>query len=361
MHAGRILISLALLAAITAGGGYWYFHLRQAPDSAAATSAPAAGLDVRVEAAEVMVEDIELTIPAVGSLRSNESVIVSPEIGGRVTEILVSEGQSIATGTRIATLDQSVYLAELARAEANLTMSSANFKRAADLLEKKVGTARAKDEAEAAWKADEAAVALAQARLEKTVIVAPFDGVLGLRSVSVGQYLEPGDPIIKIEDIDPLKVDFRVPEIYFAKVRVGQRIAVGIDALEGETLTGTIHAIDPLIDVEGRSIVIRATVPNGDFRLRPGLFARVALVYDTIEEAILVREDSVFSVGDGKFVFRVVDGNAVRTEVALGERFKGRVQITAGLSAGDVVVTAGHLKIQDGASVAVQAPGSGED
>jgi membrane fusion protein (multidrug efflux system) len=354
MRAGRILASLAILAAIGAGGAYWYVHLRPPAEGPAAMPAPAAGPAVAVEATPVEIADIELTIPAVGSLRSHESVTVSPEIGGRVAEILVTEGEAITAGTRIATLDQSVYLAELARAEASLSMSSANLKRAIDLLEKKVGTARAKDEAEAAWKADEAAIALARARLDKTVITAPFDGILGLRSVSVGQYIEPGDAIIKIEDIDPLKVDFRVPEIYFAKVRVGQPIKLTIDALQGAAVAGKVFAIDPLIDVAGRSIVIRAELPNGDFRLRPGLFARVTLVYDTIEDAILVPEESVIPIGGDTYVFRVVDGKAARARVELGERFKGRVQVAAGLSAGDLVVTAGQLKIQDGMAVSVQ-------
>ncbi|MGH6933210.1 MAG: efflux RND transporter periplasmic adaptor subunit, partial [Dongiaceae bacterium] len=189
---------------------------------------------------------------------------------------------------------------------------------------------------------------------------APFDGVLGLRSVSIGQYLDPGDPIIKVEDIDPLKVDFRIPEIYFTKVRVGQRIDVTIDALPGEIMTGAVYAIDPLIDVEGRSIVIRASVPNGDGRLRPGLFARVALVYDTIKGAILVPEESIIPVSDEAFVFRVIDGKAARTKVVLGERSRGHVQVAAGLASGDMVVTAGQLKIQDGTPVSVQSPGQDE-
>jgi membrane fusion protein (multidrug efflux system) len=354
MRAGKILVSLAILGAIGACGGLWYTYLRPPAEAPAAMAAPIAGPAMAVEAAPVEIADIELTIPAVGSLRSYESVTVSPEIGGRVAEILVNEGEAIKAGTRIATLDQSVYLAELARAEASLFMSNANLKRAVDLLEKKVGTARAKDEAEAAWKADEAAIALAQARLDKTVITAPFDGILGLRSVSVGQYLEPGDAIIKIEDIDPLRVDFRVPEIYFDKIRVGQTIKVTIDALDGAAIAGTVRAIDPLIDVAGRSIVVRAELPNGDFRLRPGLFAEVALIYDTIEDAILVPEQSIVPVGSETFVYRVADGKAARAKVKLGERFKGRVQVSDGLSPGDMVVTAGQLKIQDGMAVSVQ-------
>jgi membrane fusion protein (multidrug efflux system) len=195
--------------------------------------------------------------------------------------------------------------------------------------------------------------------LDKTVIAAPFDGVLGLRSVSVGQYLAPGDPIFKLEAIDPLKVDFRVPEIYFANVRIGAEIKVTVDALPDENITGKVYAIDPLVDEQGRAIVVRATIPNKDRQLRPGLFTRVALVYDTIEAAILVPEQAIVPIGQDKFVFKVVDGKAAMTKVTIGERFLGRAEIPEGLVAGDTVVTAGQLKIRDGADVTVLPNGNG--
>jgi len=183
--------------------------------------------------------------------------------------------------------------------------------------------------------------------------------VLGLRSVSVGQYLAEGDAIFKLEAVDPLKVDFRVPEIYFGKVRIGQTINVEVEALPGESVRGAVYAIDPLVDEQGRAIVVRATLPNKDKRLRPGLFARVALVYDTIAAAILVPEQAIMPIGDDKFVFKVVNGKAVLAKVTIGERFKGRAEISQGLAAGDTVVTAGQMKIRDGADVTVMPSSDG--
>jgi membrane fusion protein, multidrug efflux system len=323
-------------------------------DPPPAQPAPAAGgFAVPVEAVTVAVERVDLTIPAVGSLRSNESVVLSPEIAGRVVEILGEEGQAVTAGTPIARLDQSVYKAEIAEIEANLALSRANFKRADELLKKNAGTGRARDEAEAEMRVNEAKLASANARLEKTVIAAPFDGVLGLRSVSVGQYLAEGDPIFKLEAIDPLKVDFRVPEVYFGNVRIGQTIKVTVDALPGDPIAGNVYAIDPLVDEQGRAIVVRAAIANKDRRLRPGLFARVALVYNTIESALLVPEQAIVPMGEDKFVFKVVDGKAVQTKVTIGERLLGRAEIRSGLAAGDTVVTAGQLKIRDGADVTV--------
>ncbi|MGH6928306.1 MAG: efflux RND transporter periplasmic adaptor subunit, partial [Dongiaceae bacterium] len=353
------VIVAAGVVAVALGLGYrfgeplWRTYVLAEAAPAQEAAAPAGGFAVPVEAVTVAIERVDLTIPAVGSLRSNESVVLSPEIAGRVNEILADEGQAVTAGTAIARLDQSIYKAEIAEIEANLALARANFKRADELLRKKAGTARARDEAEAELRANEAKLILARAMFDKTVIAAPFDGVLGLRSVSVGQYLAPGDPIFKLEQIDPLKLDFRVPEVQFTRIDIGQTINVRVDAFPDETITGTLYAIDPLVDENGRSVVIRARIPNESGRLRPGLFARVELVYDSIEQAIIVPEEAIMPIGTDKFVFRVVDGTAALTKVELGQRFRGRVQVSKGLTPGDSVVTAGQLKIQDGAPVSV--------
>lgn len=355
MRSGPILASL-IIAAAAAGGGYWYWQTRLQPAETTAAPQEAKALAVPVEAVAVAVERLELTIPAVGSLRSSESVTISSEIAGRLSAILVREGEAVTAGTEIARLDRPVHLAAVAEAEASLALSRANFKRAEELWRKKAGSERARDEAEAQFRVDEARLALAQARLEKTVILAPFDGVLGLRAVSAGQYLSPGDPIINIDDIDPLKVDFRVPEVHFSRVRVGQTIALEVDALPGAAISGVVYAIDPQVDEAGRSMVVRAAIPNADGRLRPGLFARVALVYETRDDAMLIPEQALLPIGADTFVFRVVDSKAVLTKVEIGERIGARIEIRGGLAAGDIVVTAGHLKIRDGDEVTVQNP-----
>ncbi len=305
-----------------------------------------------VEAVQVEVGQVVLSIPAVGSLKSAESVTISPEIPGRLSAVIGKEGQAVQAGEVLVTLDSSIYQAELAQAEASIALSKANYQRAAELFEKRVGTQQARDEAEARFRADEAALALAKARLTKTTINAPFNGILGLRRASIGQYLSPGEIVFNLESINPLKVDFRIPEIYLSKIRVDQQIIIKIDALPTKEYSGTVYAIDPLIDQNGRSILIRATLANDSGELRPGLFARINLVYETRAEALLIPEQSVFFMGQQKFVYRIVDGKASLTAVKTGERSTGKIEIVEGLSSGDIVITAGMMKIFDHAPVA---------
>jgi membrane fusion protein, multidrug efflux system len=351
-----------LLLAAAAGGAAWYWRGHLMPGTAPPAGAPAAGkpggFAIPVEAVKVTVDRVVQSVPAVGTLRSNESVIIAPEIAGRVTQLDVKEGEKVAAGTVIATLDQSVYQAQIAQIQASLVLSKINYQRATELLQKSYGTAKSKDEAEAKLHEDQAALTLAEAQLAKSRLTAPFDGVLGLRKISIGQYLSPGDPIVNLEQIDPLKVDFRVPEAYFAIVQVGQTIAIDIDALPGKTFTGTVYAIDPLLDQNGRAIVIRARIPNPESRLKPGLFVRVGLIYATRDNAILVPEQAIVPIGDKKFVFTVVDGKAKQVPIKTGERVKTMVEIVDGLKPGDVVVTAGQIKIRDGAPVQVAGQGA---
>jgi len=351
-----VLVGAVLILTAALGAGYWWYQNRAADAANAPAGPPQGGFAIPVEAAPVEVGRVELGIPAVGSLRSNESVTIAPEIAGRLDAILVEEGQHVTQGTLIARLDQSVYKAEVAQATASLELSKSDVERARSMQQKDVASKQTVQQAESRLRTNMADIALAQAQLAKTEIYAPFDGILGLRQVSVGDYLEAGDQIINLEQVDPLKVDFRIPETYFSIAKVGQTIAIDVDALPGEKFEGKIYAIDPLIDREGRSIIIRASVPNAADRLRPGLFVSVDLVYDARDNAVLVPEQAIVPIGQKSFVFRVVDGKASQTEVELGIRENGKVEVTKGLAAGDTVVTAGQLKIADGMPVAPQPP-----
>ncbi|MCC2665949.1 MAG: hydrophobic/amphiphilic exporter, partial [Geminicoccaceae bacterium] len=190
--------------------------------------------------------------------------------------------------------------------------------RAVDLLERKVGTTKTRDEAFSQMRVDQAELELARARLDKSTISAPFDGVVGLRKVSVGDFVDAGDEIVNVEQIDPLKADFRVAESYLGAVRPGQRIELGVDAFPGQAFTGEVYAIDPLIDEAGRSILLRAKLPNPDHVLRPGLFARVTLVLNEREDAIQVPEQALVPQGQDQFVFKVEDGKAAFAKVTTG-------------------------------------------
>jgi membrane fusion protein (multidrug efflux system) len=298
----------------------------------------------------------------VGTLVSNESVVVQPEVAGRVTAINFVEGGTVPKGTVLVELDSSVERAELAQAEAQRSLARTNFERAKELRRNNAGTQRALDEAEAALRTADAAVDLAQAQLDKRTLLAPFKARAGLRNVSPGEFVTAGTEIVNLEQIDPLKVDFRVPELFLPAVAEGQRIAVAIDAFPDQTFTGVVRALDPLIDQTGRALVVRAQIRNEGTKLRPGLFARVRLTLAERESALFVPEQAVQPQGDRHFVFKLVDEGdgkqvAKLTEVTLGNRRRGEVEVRAGLSAGDVIVTAGLLKIRDGVPVQVLAPG----
>lgn len=287
-------------------------------------------------------------IIAVGSLRSNESVVIQPEITGRVAEISFNEGEAVVKGATLIRLDDSVYRAELQQAQAQLALSRANYARASDLFKRGNAAERTRDESLAQQRIAEANAALAQALLDKTTMTAPFDGILGLRQVSPGDYVKPGDPVVNIESINPIKVDFRIPEVHAAALKVGQEISVTLDPLPGKTYGGTVYAIDPLIDPNGRAVLLRAHVDNAQTELRPGMFARVKLVLERRDDAIMLPETAVFPMGLKRFVYKVVDGKAARAEVQTGLRRDGKVEIISGITLDDPIVIEGQSKIQDG-------------
>ncbi|HZD25322.1 MAG TPA: efflux RND transporter periplasmic adaptor subunit [Alphaproteobacteria bacterium] len=332
---------------------------QKAPEKSSIEATPRTAPGTPVEAAPVEVSTVRETITVIGSLRSNESVIVRPEITGRITEIHFEEGQRVKQGDLLFSLDRDVLEASLREARASLAASRRDYERADELLKKGAGTARQRDDALGKLEIDQARLALAQARLERTRITAPFGGIVGLRQVSIGDYVSPGQDLVNLENIDPIKVEFRVPEVYLRLLKVGMKLTVTVDALPGETFEGEVYAIDPRFDAAGRSVALRATIPNPDSRLRPGLFARVEMIAAERPQAILIPEQAIMPRGEQQFVYRVIDGKAEMTRVTLGIRRRGQVEVTDGLSPGDVVVSAGHQKLREGTPVAVMPPARG--
>ena len=355
-----VVAPIAVVAvAIAAGGGYWFGQQRSGAAKSASGSAttasdkgaPSAASAVIVEAVSASTASMPQMITAVGSLRSDESVTLRPEVAGRVVAIGFEEGRPVAKNAMLVRLDPAVNAAEVQQAKANLTLAKSKYERAIDLQRQGFISGQARDEAENNLKVAEAAEALAAARLAKTEIRAPFSGIIGLRSVSIGDYVKEGQDMVNLESIDPLKVDFRVPEIYLKQVQVGQTLEVGLGALPGKTYQGRVTAINPLVDAAGRAIVIRAIVRNPDTALRPGMFARVKLLTREAQEALVLPEQALVPQGEDQYVFRVVDGKAVRTKVEVGQRRDSRVEILKGVTPGDTIVTAGQLKLRDGTPV----------
>lgn len=358
-HRRRSWVFVLVLAGL-AGLGYFAYHAFRAPSAAnSPTSSAGAGaapggpgaFALPVETARVSANDLAIDVSAVGSLRSNESVVLRPEIAGRIATINFKDGAVVGKGTLLVGLDASTQLAELAQAKANLDLARANQARNRDLFEKKFISRQSLDNSDATLKVQEAAVTLAQAKLDKMRLTAPFSGVVGIRNVSVGDYVKEGQDLINLEDISVLKVDFRLPESTFAQLKPGQRVEVSSDALPGQQFEAVLDAVNPLIEASGRSIACRAHLSNTDARLRPGMFVRVRLVFEQRNGVLLIPEQALMPDSQAAFVFRVVDGKATRTVVQTGLRRAGQVEVTEGLHAGDEIVSAGQLKLQDGAPV----------
>lgn len=305
-----------------------------------------------VEAVPVTVKDLEETIEATGSLQSNEGIVLRPEIAGRVAEIFFEEGRHVEQGQPLVRLDDEVYRAELAEAEANLALSKTSYRRMKELADEGIVARQSYDEALSRLNADQAKLDLARAKLAKTQIAAPFSGFLGLRKIALGDYVNPGQDLVNLENTDPIKVEFRVAEVHLADLRLEQKIRVVVDAFPNRVFAGAIYAIDPRVDDSGRSIFIRAAVPNEKGTLKPGLFARVSIVVGRRAKAILVPEQAIIPQGTALFVFRAADGVARISEVKTGLRQNGFVEITQGLSKKDTVVVAGQMKIGDGTPIA---------
>ena len=363
----RKLVATAVIGVLTIVGasGYW-LGKSQFPggtttiaaggavsSSRGSNPAPGPAGGITVEARKVQSVRMAQGLTAVGSLRSDESVTIRPEVAGRISEIAFREGQRVEKGATLIRFDTSVQRAELAQADANLGLAKSRLDRSRDLFNKGFTSTQARDEAESNFKVAQANFDLAQARLTKLDIKAPFSGIVGLRTVSIGDYVKDGQDIVNLEEIDPLKVDFKIPEIYLKQVATGQSLQISLDAFPGQTFLGKIFAINPLVDTNGRSIVIRAMVRNTEARLRPGMFARVRLLFSEERDSVAVPEQSIIPVGDDHYLFKVVDGRAQRFKVEIGQRREGKVEILQGVVAGDMVVTAGQLKLRDGNTVKI--------
>lgn len=306
---------------------------------------------VTVEVSAARVGKVSSDIRAVGSLQSDESVVVAAEVAGRIAEITFAEGKPVKKDDVVVKLDAALANAEVADAKARLTLADANNDRAQALSKTGAVTGKSRDEAVANYETAQAALALAETRLSKMELRAPFDGVAGLRGVSVGAFVNVGTPIANLEKIDVLKVDFKIPEIHLGTVKAGQKVEITVDAYPDRTFEGEIYAINPLVDVNGRALQLRARLNNADQVLRPGLFARVLVKGTTEREAVFVPEAAVLPRGEDTFVY-VVDGKqAVERRVKLGQRGNAEVEVLEGLTPNATIVTAGQHKLRDGVTV----------
>jgi len=336
------LLCAALLAGASAA---------QPPGKAGAGAKPTGPMPVRAVPAWQAPASDEAS--AVGTLRADESVALRPEIAGRVAEIRFAEGQRVSGGALLVRLEAAELAAVVASSRAQVALEERRLARALDLRTKGFLSEQALDDQRTSLARARAKLAEDEARLARTEIRAPFAGIVGLRQVSEGAYVAAGTDIARLEKIDVLKLDFRLPEAYVARLRSGQAVSVAVDAFGAQSFAGTIYAIEPAVDEQTRTVLVRARVPNRDERLRPGMFARVQLVLARRANAVWVPEAAIVPRGEAAFVYRVADGKAEFVKVRTGVRRPGEVEIVAGLAAGDLVVTEGTQRIAPGMALAV--------
>jgi membrane fusion protein (multidrug efflux system) len=266
----------------------------------------------------------------------------------------------VRKGQVMVQFEDQLQLAQLSQAKAELSIAEANHKRNQELVAQNFISKRSLDESGAALEVNRAKLALADANLQRLKVLAPFDGITGLKQINVGDYLKDGADMVNVEDLDAVLLDFRLPERFQAKIRAGQKAQLTVDALPGRPFTAIVQAVDPLIEANGRSVGVRGCVDNRQQQLRPGMFARVNAVFGTRENAMVIPEEAIIPQGGRTFVVKVVPGEkpdslmSERVAVKTGLRQPGKVEILEGLAAGDTVVTAGHQRLQkDGTLVRV--------
>lgn len=351
-------LMLMLLVVALAGGGIAAVKMRQITAMKAKFAAPPPA--VAVVPAVVTAERWPRTLSAVGSFAPVQGVDVTTEVAGQVSALRFESGQRVNKGDILLALDASVDEAELAGLAADLKLSQLQYERAARLLKEKTMSQSQYDEATA--KRDQAAalVEAKRAHIAKKTIRAPFSGVLGIRKVDVGQYLKEGAAIVPLQVLDPIYVDYALPERHFGVLKLGQQVDIGVQAYAGERFGGRITAFDPGLDTGTRNIRIRATLPNPDERLRPGMFADVRTSEGSDEDVLTIPTTAVTYTPYGDSVFVIAgEGEKLsvnRRQITTGETRHGRVAVTKGLDAGERVVAVGHNKLRNGMTVKLAAP-----
>ena len=290
-------------------------------------------------------------ILATGQIEAMQSVELRPDIEGRIAEILVREGATVAKGTPLFKVDDAELRAEVAQAEAERDLARQSLARTRELLGQKASSQSELEHAEATSRSTEAQLALLKVRLDRTVVRAPFAGVAGERHVSVGDYVTTSSPLVMVQTVSPQRAAFQVPERYADQLKVGQQVTFRVAALTGREFTGRVDFVDPLVQLPGRTITVKAVVANPRRELQAGMFIEVRLATAVRPQAVIIAEDAVLPIQGSSFVWVVQDGKATRRQVELGVRTPGLVEVRSGVEAGEQVVVGGQERLAEGAPV----------
>ncbi len=322
---------------------------------AALPQRPPMGLESQVVAERAGVSDFADRLEAIGTGAANEAVTITSTDTKKVVEILFENGQTVKKGDVLVRLDNNREQALVEAARVSLTEKKRELERIRTLRAKAIVSEKELDAQQTLFDTAAAELQVAQANLEFLMIKAPFDGALGIRRISPGTLVTPGNVITTLDDLSLIKLEFTVPETFLSELKPGQKIEASSAALKGEVFTGTVASIDSRVDATTRAVVVQAKIPNSDQRLRPGMLFTVSLICNQ-RRAVCVPEKALVAFGEKQYVFLFkADGTAQKREVRIGRREAGRVEILQGLAAGEQLIVDGTMDLRDGAKVRLVA------
>ncbi|HIK87944.1 MAG TPA: efflux RND transporter periplasmic adaptor subunit [Alphaproteobacteria bacterium] len=321
-----------------------------------------------VDAKSVRVDNIIVNMEIIGNLRASDAIDVTSEVNGIITEIKFTEGQAIKKGNILFLLDASIEKAEISIQKADVNRWTAllerrqRLARSAEKLSETKNIARTRldqlltDETEALAQLQiaKAALQIAERRFYKKIVRAPFNGIVGLKLKSIGEYLEPGEVITSLDSIDPIELDFEVPESAISALEIGAEINAFTRAWGNEVFSGIVKSINTRVNLESRSITVRAKINNTNLKLKPGMFMIVKLPVVTHKNAIIIPEEAVLTDGTLRTVYVIKDGITNSKAVKLGQRLPGEVEVLEGISSDAIVITGGIQKVRDGSKVTIR-------
>ena len=354
-----MLSMLVLMVVFIAGIAFWKYKvvLKGMAEGKKFTPPPAAVTTVTVKP-----QEWQPVLSAVGSLKAVHGVTVSTDLAGIVSDIAFESGTAVKKGDLLVKLDMQQEEAQVRLSEARLSLARTDLERKRDLIAKKAIAQSDWDTAESQLAQMQASVEEMKALVGRKRLTAPFDGLVGIRQISLGQYVNPGAAIVALQSLDPIFVEFSLPQQQFNAIAVGKKLRLGVNGLLGGKFEGEITAIDSLVDPNTRNILVQGTVKNPEHKLRPGMFADVEVLLPESEGVLAIPTSSISYApyGDSVFVVRDTKGpdgkpaKSVESQVVqLGPKRGDQVSVISGLKDGDEVITSGVFKLRPGAPVRV--------
>lgn len=306
-----------------------------------------------VETSTVHLTSQQVQIATTGNVIAIPGITIKPEASGRITKIFFKSGDQVTAGAPLIEINPDILKARLTQTIAEWKLAQLNYERSAKLYETHSISKADLDNSKAKLSSTKAEVDSAQASLNQTTVTAPFSGQLGLSAVNLGDFVNIGQNIVNLESLDPIFIDFTIPEVYLKEISKGQTILIRSDIYPKETFTGTVVATESRIDPTNRTLKLRAAVANKEGKLLPGTFVEVNLLTKKLADVISIPQTAVVYSSDGNYVFTVEKNKAVKVSVQLGDRTAENIVVTEGLKPGDVVITAGQQKVHPGGPVII--------